>query len=117
MWVDPPQILTLKVKVKGVALLVAVDFFCGRDYTSSAGKIRYKTSIISEALNAANAIIVWFFYSGDRWQQLETVDRLFVHNEQAARIGGHFPRKLQVGRCAARCRATKSIQEEGFHAR
>jgi hypothetical protein len=71
MRVDPPQILTLKVKVKGVALLVAVDFFGGRDYTSSAGKIRYKTSIISEALNAVNAIIVWFSIleiGGNNWK-------------------------------------------------
>jgi hypothetical protein len=43
------------------------QFSCGGDYTSSAGKIGYKTYILFGVLNAANAIIVWCFYSGDRF--------------------------------------------------
>jgi hypothetical protein len=75
-WMDcvrayPPEILLLKVRAKDVALPAAADFlsyFLVVEITPPAlEKLGNKTYIKFEVLDAANTIVVWCFYSGDRW--------------------------------------------------
>ncbi|OQD85383.1 hypothetical protein PENANT_c010G02263 [Penicillium antarcticum] len=85
VWVYPAEILPLKIRSKGAALAAAADFlgnFLVVEITPPALEIiGYKTYIIFAVFNLVTAIIVWCFYPETSYLNLESVDLLFLPDE------------------------------------
>ncbi|KAJ5934689.1 hypothetical protein N7466_004236 [Penicillium verhagenii] len=85
VWVYPAEILPLKVRSKGAALAAAADFlgnFLVVEITPPAlENIGYKTYIIFAVFNLVAAIIVYCFYPETSYLNLESVDLLFMPDE------------------------------------
>lgn len=86
VWIYPPEILPLKTRAKGASLAAAADFlgnFLVVEITPvSLKNIGYRTYIIFAIFNIVNAIIVWCFYPETAGQPLESIDRLFVDQDE-----------------------------------
>ncbi|KAJ5813921.1 uncharacterized protein N7503_000671 [Penicillium pulvis] len=89
VWVYPAEILPLKVRSKGAALAAAADFlgnFIVVEITPPAlENIGYKTYIIFAVFNLVAAIIVYCFYPETAYLNLESVDLLFLPDEDRDR--------------------------------
>ncbi|KAJ5653462.1 hypothetical protein N7490_000465 [Penicillium lividum] len=85
VWVYPAEILPLKIRSKGAALAAAADFlgnFIVVEITPPAlENIGYKTYIIFALFNLVAAIIVYCFYPETSYLNLESVDLLFLPDE------------------------------------
>lgn len=105
VWVYPAEVLPLKIRSKGAALAAAADFlgnflvsifFLSFQCTEVNGSdcpqvveitppalenIGYKTYIIFAVFNFITAIIVWCFYPETSYLNLESVDLLFLPDE------------------------------------
>ncbi|KAJ5757893.1 uncharacterized protein N7511_006587 [Penicillium nucicola] len=85
VWVYPAEILPLRIRSKGAALAAAADFlgnFLVVEITPPAlENIGYKTYIIFAVFNFVTAIIVWCFYPETSYLNLESVDLLFLPDE------------------------------------
>ncbi|KAJ5231442.1 uncharacterized protein N7469_006030 [Penicillium citrinum] len=85
VWVYPAEILPLKIRSKGAALAAAADFlgnFLVVEITPPAlQNIGYKTYIIFAVFNIVAASIVWCFYPETSYLNLESVDLLFLPDE------------------------------------
>ena len=105
VWVYPAEILPLKIRSKGAALAAAADFL-GNFLVSifflsfrrteidrsdspqvveitppALENIGYKTYIIFAVFNFVTAIIVWCFYPETSYLNLESIDLLFLPDE------------------------------------
>ncbi|KAJ5353597.1 hypothetical protein N7541_006161 [Penicillium brevicompactum] len=86
VWIYPAEILPLKVRSKGAALAAAADFlgnFLVVEITPPAlANIGYKTYIIFAVFNIVTAFIVYCFYPETSFLSLESVDLIFLPDEQ-----------------------------------
>jgi len=85
VWIYPAEILPLKIRSKGAALAAAADFlgnFIVVEITPPALKnIGYKTYIIFAVFNLIAAFIVYCFYPETAYLNLESVDLIFLPDE------------------------------------
>ncbi|KAJ5403813.1 hypothetical protein N7509_003684 [Penicillium cosmopolitanum] len=85
VWVYPAEILPLKIRSKGAALAAAADFlgnFLVVEITPPAlENIGYKTYIIFAVFNIVAAFIVYCFYPETSYLNLESVDLIFLPDE------------------------------------
>ncbi|KAK4906964.1 hypothetical protein LTR66_017674 [Elasticomyces elasticus] len=86
VWIYPAEILPLKIRSKGAALAAAADFlgnFLVVEITPPAlANIGYKTYIIFAVFNIVTAFIVYCFYPETSYLSLESVDLIFLPDEQ-----------------------------------
>ncbi|KAJ5149356.1 hypothetical protein N7448_000934 [Penicillium atrosanguineum] len=89
VWVYPAEILPLKIRSKGAALAAAADFlgnFLVVEITPPAlENIGYKTYIIFAIFNLVAAMIVYCFYPETSYLSLESVDLIFMEDEERDR--------------------------------
>ncbi|OQD72410.1 hypothetical protein PENDEC_c021G03410 [Penicillium decumbens] len=89
VWVYPAEILPLRIRSKGAALAAAADFlgnFLVVEITPPAlENIGYKTYIIFAVFNLVVAMIVYCFYPETSYLNLESVDLIFMEDEERDR--------------------------------
>ena len=82
----PPEILPLKVRVKGAALVVVAVFLSNFIVVESTlpalQNVGYKTYIIFAVLKIINTIVIWALYPETAGSTLESVDFLFTNTDE-----------------------------------